>query len=55
MHAMVMCQHNSLVMTVNAALGGETKGAPKGPVRNLADGHGSVDDAVAAINAAMMF
>jgi hypothetical protein len=53
-----MAQHNSLVTVVNAALGDgkSSGGAPTvhdSNVKNLAEGHGDVDSAVAAINAAL--
>lgn len=42
-------------MVANAALGGKSD-APASPGgKNLAEGYGSVEDAVAAINAAMSF
>jgi hypothetical protein len=45
-------------MIVNAALGGEKNSGPPVPgspgTKDLAAGHGSVEDAVAAINRAMM-
>lgn len=55
-----MCHHNSFVMIVNAALGGDKKNAPPpkpgdAGVKDLAAGHANVDDAVAAIMRAMTF
>lgn len=52
----IMSHHNSMALLLNAALG---SGKPKPPtvhdpnVKNLAEGHGSVEDAVRAINQAM--
>jgi hypothetical protein len=54
---MLMSQHNSMVLIINAALGGESseprKGALPPGARDLGAGHNSVEDAVAAITAAM--
>jgi hypothetical protein len=56
LNATLLCNHNSFVMIVNAALGGETKGAPSSaPVKDLAAGHATAEDAVAAIMRAMTF
>ena len=58
-NATLMSHHNSFVMIVNAALGdGKSSGPPtpgQNGYKNMAEGHGDVESAVAAINAAMMF
>ena len=58
---MLLAQHNSFVMIINHALGGESKtssGPPRAGqdgVKDLGAGHANVDDAVAAIMRAMTF
>ena len=52
--------HNGFFMVAQAALGSGDKDAPPPKpgdpgVKNLAEGHATVEDAVAAINAAMRF
>jgi hypothetical protein len=54
----IIAQHNSFFMVAQAALvGGDKNAPPPKPgdpgVKDLAAGHGSVEDAVAAINQAM--
>jgi len=57
---MVICQHNTLVTVVSAALGGskETSAPPRAGqdgVKDLAAGHSTAEAAIAAINAALTF
>jgi hypothetical protein len=59
-NAILLSQHNSMVMIVSQALGGETSnksGPPKAigaDVRDLGAGHTSPEAAAAAINAALL-
>lgn len=52
-NARLLSHHNSFVMIANQVLGDPKKNnnRPSGPVKDLAAGHHSVEDAVAAINA----
>lgn len=59
---MLMSQHNSFVMIVNAALGSGSKDSGAKPpkigdpgVKDLGAGHATPEAAAAAINAAMTF
>lgn len=57
--ALLLCHHNSFVMIINAALGGEGNSSSGGPgqggVKDIGSGYASAEDAAAAINRAMAF
>lgn len=59
-NALLLSHHNSFVMIINAALGGESKnGSAPAPgqagVKDIGAGHATAEDAAAAINRAMAF
>lgn len=53
----LICQHNSLATIISAALGGSKeapkKGFDKSQYKDLAEGHSTVESAIAAINSAL--